>query len=101
MVLHDARQSSNWRGVISRLATDLYTLSFEVLMDGAAKTMVLVTLLHQELQDLKEGGNPDVVAAVEVRASEAQSLAEHLRVELDEMNGCRVSVEVDLEMTQA
>ncbi|RWW40256.1 hypothetical protein BHE74_00054347 [Ensete ventricosum] len=42
-----------------------------------------VTLLHQELHDLKEGGNPDAVAAIEVRVAEAQSLAEHLQVELD------------------
>ncbi|RZR95691.1 hypothetical protein BHM03_00024563 [Ensete ventricosum] len=81
------------RGIlIPRLATDLYTLMSEVLMDGAAKAMVL---------DLKEGGNPDVVVAAEVRASEAQSLAEHLRVELDEANGRRVLVEVDLEMAPA
>ncbi|RRT58376.1 hypothetical protein B296_00038443 [Ensete ventricosum] len=45
--------------LIPRLATDLYTLPSEVLMDGATKAMVLF-------------------------ASEAQSLAEHLRVELDE-----------------
>ncbi|RRT49254.1 hypothetical protein B296_00027494 [Ensete ventricosum] len=63
------------RGVLlPRLASDLYTLPFKVLMDGAAKAMVLVitsldgkvTLLRQELQDLKEGGNPDTVAAAEV-----------------------------------
>ncbi|RZS27997.1 hypothetical protein BHM03_00061545, partial [Ensete ventricosum] len=90
------------RGVLlPRLASDLYTLPSEVLMDGAAKAMVLnqhyqatlfdrvheagwvitslddkVTLLRQELQDLKEGENPDAVAAAEVRATEAQSLAE-------------------------
>ncbi|RRT42979.1 hypothetical protein B296_00021957 [Ensete ventricosum] len=60
-----------------------------------------VTLLRQELQDLKEGGNPDAVAAVEVRATEAQSLAEHLRVELDEANDRRASVEADLEVARA
>ncbi|RRT33837.1 hypothetical protein B296_00057693 [Ensete ventricosum] len=61
------------------LATDLYTLPSEVLMDGVAKAMVLVitsldsklNLLHQEVQDLKEGGDPDAVTATEVRASEA------------------------------
>ncbi|RRT64275.1 hypothetical protein B296_00024335 [Ensete ventricosum] len=101
------------RGVlIPRLASDLYTLPSEVLMDEASKAMVLnqhyqaalfdrvhdagrvitsldskVSLLRQELQDLKEGENPDAVAAAEDRAAEAQSLAEHLRVELDEANG--------------
>ncbi|RWW44404.1 hypothetical protein BHE74_00049852 [Ensete ventricosum] len=74
--------------LILQLATNLYTLSSEVLMDGAAKAIVL---------DLKEGGNPDAMAAVEVRASEAQSLAKHLRVELNEANGCRASTEADLE----
>ncbi|RWW33922.1 hypothetical protein GW17_00001357 [Ensete ventricosum] len=88
---------------------DLYTLSSEVLMDGASKAMVLTTLfdrvhdagrvitsldgkvnlLRQELQDLKEGGNPDVVVVAEVRATETQSLVEHLRVELDEANDRR------------
>ncbi|RZR78949.1 hypothetical protein BHM03_00004511, partial [Ensete ventricosum] len=53
--------------LISRLATDLYTLSSEVLMDGAAKAMVL-----------------------------AQSLVEHLRVELDEVNDHQALVEADL-----
>ncbi|RRT43270.1 hypothetical protein B296_00030749 [Ensete ventricosum] len=77
------------RGVLlPRLALDLYTLPSEVLMDGAAKAMVL-------------GGNPDVVAAAEVRAVEAQSLAEHLRVELDEANDRRASVEVDLEKARS
>ncbi|RWW40137.1 hypothetical protein BHE74_00054469 [Ensete ventricosum] len=60
-----------------------------------------VTLLRQELQDLKEGGNPDAVAAAEVRAAEAQSLAEHLRVELDEANDRRASVEADLEKARS
>ncbi|RRT75164.1 hypothetical protein B296_00006337 [Ensete ventricosum] len=75
------------RGVLlPRLASDLYILLSEVLMDGTAKAMVLnqhyqaalfdrvhdagrvitsldgkVTLLRQELQDLKEGGNPDAL----------------------------------------
>ncbi|RZS25636.1 hypothetical protein BHM03_00058861, partial [Ensete ventricosum] len=60
-----------------------------------------MTLLCQELQDLKEGGNPDAVAVAEVRAAEAQSLAEHLRVELDEPNGRRASVEADLEKARS
>ncbi|RWW43122.1 hypothetical protein BHE74_00051248 [Ensete ventricosum] len=60
-------------------------------MDGVAKAMVLaalfdrvhdvsrvitsldskLNLLHQEVKDLKEGGDPDAVTATEVRASEA------------------------------
>ncbi|RWV77247.1 hypothetical protein GW17_00061951, partial [Ensete ventricosum] len=48
------------------------------------------------------GGNPDVVvAAAEVRAVEAQSLTEHLRVELDEANDRRASVEADLEKARS
>ncbi|RRT82084.1 hypothetical protein B296_00013901, partial [Ensete ventricosum] len=108
--------------LLPRLASNLYTLPSEVLMDGATKAMVLnqhyqaalfdrvhdagwvitsldgkVTLLRQELQDQKEGGNPDAVAATEFRAVEAQSLAEHLRVKLDKANDRRSSVEADLE----
>ncbi|RRT72954.1 hypothetical protein B296_00021111, partial [Ensete ventricosum] len=60
-----------------------------------------MTLLRQELQDLKEGGNPDAVVVAEVQAAEAQSLAEHLRVELDEPNGRRASVEADLEKARS
>ncbi|RRT81125.1 hypothetical protein B296_00015273, partial [Ensete ventricosum] len=115
------------RGVLlPRLASDLYTILSKVLMDGAAKAMVLnqhyqaalfdrvhgagrvitsldgkMTLLRQELQNLKEGGNPDAVAAAEVQANEAQSLAEHLRVELDEANDCWASMEVDLEKARS
>ncbi|RZS23152.1 hypothetical protein BHM03_00056020 [Ensete ventricosum] len=135
--------------LLPRLALDLYTLTSEVLMDRAAKAMVLVstfsgfsctfpffftdrplgfqnqhyqaalfdrghdagrvitsldgktTLLRQELQDLKEGGNPDAVAAAEVRAVEVQSVAEHLRNELEEANGRRASVEAELEKTRS
>ncbi|RWW46514.1 hypothetical protein BHE74_00047548 [Ensete ventricosum] len=60
-----------------------------------------VTLMRQELQHLKEGGNPDAVATAEVQVAEAQSLAEHLRLELDEANGRRASVEADLEVARA
>ncbi|RZS27648.1 hypothetical protein BHM03_00061154, partial [Ensete ventricosum] len=52
-----------------------------------------------------EGGggerNPDAMAAAEVRAAEAQSLVEHLRVELDEANDRRASVEADLEKARS
>ncbi|RZR97455.1 hypothetical protein BHM03_00026643, partial [Ensete ventricosum] len=65
--------------LIPRLASDLYTLPSEVLMDRATKAMELVitsldskvNLLCYELQDLKEGGDPNTVAATEVRAYEA------------------------------
>ncbi|RRT79600.1 hypothetical protein B296_00005180 [Ensete ventricosum] len=105
---------------IPRLASDLYTLPSEVLMDGAAKAMVLnqhyqatlfnhvhdvgrvitsldnkVNLLCQEVQRLKEGGDPDAVAAAEARASEAQSLVEHLQVKLHKANGRRESAELE------
>ncbi|RWW84909.1 hypothetical protein BHE74_00006464 [Ensete ventricosum] len=78
----------------------LVTLSSEVLMDEAAKAMVLnqhyqatlfnrvhdagrvitsldnkVDLLRKEVQRLKEGGYLDAVAAVEARALKAKSLA--------------------------
>ncbi|RWW84731.1 hypothetical protein BHE74_00006650, partial [Ensete ventricosum] len=76
--------------LISRLASDLYTLSSEVLMDGATKAMVLsqhyhttlfdrvhnagrvitsldikVDLLRKEVQRLKEDGDPNALAASE------------------------------------
>ncbi|RWW68492.1 hypothetical protein BHE74_00023982 [Ensete ventricosum] len=60
-----------------------------------------MTLLRQELQDLKEGGNPDAMVAAEVRAAEAQSLAEHLRVELDKANDHQASVEADMEKARS
>ncbi|RWW60548.1 hypothetical protein BHE74_00032451 [Ensete ventricosum] len=47
-----------------------------------------------------EGGNSDAVATVEVRATEVQSLAEHLRVELDEANIRQASVEANLEVAR-
>ncbi|RZR70467.1 hypothetical protein BHM03_00000075 [Ensete ventricosum] len=106
---------------IPKLASDLYTLPSEVLMDGATKAMVLsqhyqvalfdrvhdagrvitsmdnrVDLLRKEVQRLKEGGDPDAVAAVEARASEAQSLADNLQTELEEANRRRESVEAEL-----
>ncbi|RRT33197.1 hypothetical protein B296_00058346 [Ensete ventricosum] len=115
------------RGVLLPwLASELYTLPSKVLMDGAAKAMVLnqhyqaalfdgvhdasrvitsldgkMTLLRQELQDLKVGGNLDAVVVAEVRAAEAQSIAEHLRIELEEANGRRGSVEAELEKTRS
>ncbi|RZS19072.1 hypothetical protein BHM03_00051362, partial [Ensete ventricosum] len=71
--------------VLPRLASDLYTLPSEVLMDGVAKAMVL------------EGRNPDAVAMAEARAAEAQSIVERLQLELNEANSRRVSAEAELE----
>ncbi|RWW60846.1 hypothetical protein BHE74_00032131 [Ensete ventricosum] len=89
---------------IPKLASDLYTLPSEVLMDGAAKAMVrvitsmdnIVDLLRKEVQRLKEGGDLDAVAAAEAQASEAQSLADNLQTELDEANQRQESVEAEL-----
>ncbi|RRT73763.1 hypothetical protein B296_00007885 [Ensete ventricosum] len=52
--------------------------------------------LHKEVQKLKEGGDPDVVAAVEQRAFEAQSPTENLHVELEEATQQRESLEKEL-----
>ncbi|RRT39618.1 hypothetical protein B296_00057019, partial [Ensete ventricosum] len=105
---------------IPRLASDLYTLSSKVLMDRAVKAMVLsalpydlidwvhnvgrvvtsmdnrVDLLRKEVQRMKEGGDPDAVAVVEAQASEAQSLADNLQIELDEASRHRESMEMEL-----
>ncbi|RZR91117.1 hypothetical protein BHM03_00019180 [Ensete ventricosum] len=47
------------------------------------------------------GGESRRGGCAEVRATEAQSLAEHLRVELDEANGRWASVEADLEKARS
>ncbi|RZR88772.1 hypothetical protein BHM03_00016403 [Ensete ventricosum] len=82
---------------IPRLAGDMYTLLSEVLMIRAAKALVLnqhcymalmdqvhdaghvITsmdnkseMLREEIQKLKDGGNPDAVALAEQRAAEAR-----------------------------
>ncbi|RRT75106.1 hypothetical protein B296_00011141 [Ensete ventricosum] len=87
--------------LLPRLASDLYTLPSEVLMDGAAKAMVLMSLLRQELHDLKEGRNPDAVAAAEARAAEAQSIVERLQLELNEANNRRASAKAELEQSRS
>ncbi|RWV78638.1 hypothetical protein GW17_00060360 [Ensete ventricosum] len=86
------------------LAYDLYNLPSEVLMDWVAKSVVLMALidrvhdvnrviislgdkvdgLRKEVQRLKDGGNFEAVAMTEQQASEAQSLADHLKDELEE-----------------
>ncbi|RZS23272.1 hypothetical protein BHM03_00056171 [Ensete ventricosum] len=86
------------------LAYDLYNLPSEVLMDWVAKSVVLMALidrvhdvnrviislgdkvdgLRKEVQRLKDGGNFEAVAMTEQQASEAQSLADHMKDELEE-----------------
>ncbi|RWV96183.1 hypothetical protein BHE74_00015970 [Ensete ventricosum] len=44
--------------------------------------------LRKEIQELKAGAGSDVVAATEQWASEAQSLVDHYKVELEEAT-CR------------
>ncbi|RWW65929.1 hypothetical protein BHE74_00026734 [Ensete ventricosum] len=43
-----------------------------------------VEVLRKEVQRLKDGGDPDVVAMAKRRASKAQSLADHFKIELEE-----------------
>ncbi|RZR77340.1 hypothetical protein BHM03_00002381 [Ensete ventricosum] len=73
--------------LLPRLASDLYTLPSKVLMDGAAKAMVLVSAFT---------ASSHVFPPIEYM-TQAQSLAEHLQDELDEANDRRASVEADLE----
>ncbi|RZR71711.1 hypothetical protein BHM03_00006749 [Ensete ventricosum] len=110
-----------WVTQIPKLATDLYTLLFEVLMDRAAKTMVLnqhyyvalidrvhdagrvitslddkVNILGKDVQRLKESGDLDAVATVKKQASEAQSLLDRLRTESEEAIRQHESLEKEL-----
>ncbi|RRT84285.1 hypothetical protein B296_00000155 [Ensete ventricosum] len=102
------------RGVLlPRLASNLYTLPSKAdgrggqghgIVHDAGRVITSLdgkmSLLRQELQDLKEGGNPDAIAVTEVRAAKAQSVAERLRVELDEANSRRASAEAELEKSR-
>ncbi|RWW41149.1 hypothetical protein BHE74_00053379 [Ensete ventricosum] len=81
------------RGVLlPMLAVDLYSSSSEVLMDRVPKSMVLVISLmdnkakglKKEIVDLRAGSGPKAVAAVELKADEAQTLVDDLKVELEE-----------------
>ncbi|RRT77101.1 hypothetical protein B296_00010790 [Ensete ventricosum] len=49
-------------------------------------------VLRKEVQRLKDGGDPDAVAAVEQRASKAQSLVDNLKIELEEATRRRESL---------
>ncbi|RWV77084.1 hypothetical protein GW17_00062144 [Ensete ventricosum] len=98
------------RGVLlPTLAVDLYSSSSEVLMDRVPKSMVLtqhycmalanhahdagqvISLmdnkaegLKKEIVDLRAGSGPKAVAAIELKADEAQTLVDDLKVELEE-----------------
>ncbi|RRT68962.1 hypothetical protein B296_00026183 [Ensete ventricosum] len=52
--------------------------------------------LRKEVQRLKDGGNPNTMTVTEQRASEAQSLADHLKVKLEEATQRRESLEEEL-----
>ncbi|RWW62739.1 hypothetical protein BHE74_00030116 [Ensete ventricosum] len=70
--------------LIPRLATDLYTLPSEVLMDGATKAMVLVTLVEAN------GRRALVEADLEVARAESTSIERQLadlRERLDDSEG--------------
>ncbi|RZS07020.1 hypothetical protein BHM03_00037781 [Ensete ventricosum] len=70
------------------LMMDLTPLTHEthVWMDG----------LRKEVQRLKDRSNPDAVVAIEQRASEAQSLADHLKAKLEEATQRWESLEKEL-----
>ncbi|RWW63809.1 hypothetical protein BHE74_00028990 [Ensete ventricosum] len=54
----------------------------------------------KEIQRLKDGGDPNALGADEQRAIEAQSLADHLKVELEEMTRQWESLKKELSKTQ-
>ncbi|RRT43162.1 hypothetical protein B296_00026487 [Ensete ventricosum] len=74
--------------------TDLYTLPSEVLMDRAAKTIVLLS------SRLKDSCDPDAVATVEQWASETRSQADNLQSELEEVTQRWESLEKELGETR-
>ncbi|RZS16420.1 hypothetical protein BHM03_00048407 [Ensete ventricosum] len=59
-----------------------------------------VNFLRKEVQRLREGGDPEVVAAVEGRAFETQTLAENLQAELDETTHRRESIEKETQVQE-
>ncbi|RWW55966.1 hypothetical protein BHE74_00037352 [Ensete ventricosum] len=59
-----------------------------------------VHFLCEDVQRLKEGGDPEAVAAIEGQASEAQTLAENFQAELDETIHRWESIEKELGETQ-
>ncbi|RZR80566.1 hypothetical protein BHM03_00006631 [Ensete ventricosum] len=55
---------------------------------------------QKEIQRLKDGGDPNALGADEQRAIEAQSLADHLKVELEETTRQWESLKKELSKTQ-
>ncbi|RZR93114.1 hypothetical protein BHM03_00021521 [Ensete ventricosum] len=81
--VNEAASGEYARGVlIPRLAVDLYSSSSEPLVDRALKSTVL---------------GPEAVVVAEQRASEAQALVDHLKVEFEEADRHRVSLETERE----
>ncbi|RRT31145.1 hypothetical protein B296_00056559, partial [Ensete ventricosum] len=70
------------RGLLHpQLARELYTLPSEVLMARAAKEMVLVKQLQEELDALKSRGGPEAIAEAKKRVSELREELEKIKRE--------------------
>ncbi|RWW67082.1 hypothetical protein BHE74_00025495 [Ensete ventricosum] len=94
--VNEAASGEYARGVlIPRLAVDLYSSSSEPLVDRALKSTVLG--LKREIVDLRVRLGPEAVVVAEQRASEAQALVDHLKVEFKEADRHRVSLETERE----
>ncbi|RWW74542.1 hypothetical protein BHE74_00017516 [Ensete ventricosum] len=94
-----------WGVLIPWLATELYSSPSEVLVDQALKTLVSSDRpidnkaegLQREIAELKVGSGPEAIVTVELRASKAQDLTNHLKTELKEANRRRESLEMELD----
>ncbi|RRT79007.1 hypothetical protein B296_00026191 [Ensete ventricosum] len=53
--------------------------------------------LRREIAELKVGSRPEAIVTVELRASEAQDLTNHLKTELKDANRRRESLEMELD----
>ncbi|RWW15063.1 hypothetical protein BHE74_00018311 [Ensete ventricosum] len=53
--------------------------------------------LQKEVIELKVGLGLGAIATVKLQASEVQTLADHLKVKLEEATHCRESLELDLD----
>ncbi|RWW35570.1 hypothetical protein BHE74_00059484, partial [Ensete ventricosum] len=85
------------RGLLHpQLAWELYTLPSEVLMAQAAKEMVLIKQLQEELDALKSNEGPEAVAKAEERTSELQEELEKTKRERGEELLRRTTVEKEL-----
>ncbi|RRT50746.1 hypothetical protein B296_00013492, partial [Ensete ventricosum] len=73
------------RGVLHpQLTRELYTLPSEVLLARAAKEMVLISPLQQELDTVKSSRGPEAIAKAEKRASELGQELKKTKRERDE-----------------